>query len=35
MRLGFPAALVAQMANLSLKHGRRVRLDGEGRKVVI
>lgn len=35
MRLGFPAALVVQMANLSLKHGRRARWDGAGRRVVI
>jgi predicted dehydrogenase len=28
MAKGFPAALVVQMANLSLKHGRRVRWNG-------
>jgi len=30
MRLGFQAALVMQMANLSLKHGKRIRWDGKG-----
>ena len=35
MRLGFQAALVVQMANLSLKHGRRVRWDNARKKVEI
>lgn len=33
MWLGFQAALVVQMANLSLKHGRRTRWDATRRKV--
>jgi predicted dehydrogenase len=33
MRLGFQAALVIQMANLSLKHGRRLRWNGQLNKV--
>jgi predicted dehydrogenase len=33
MRLGFQAALVVQLANLSLKHGRRVRWNHQLRKV--
>jgi predicted dehydrogenase len=33
MRLGFQAALVVQMANLSLKRGRRVRWDNARQKV--
>jgi hypothetical protein len=28
MRIAFQAALVVQMANLSLKNGRRMRWDG-------
>ncbi|MCZ2147080.1 MAG: Gfo/Idh/MocA family oxidoreductase [Bryobacterales bacterium] len=33
MALGFQAALVVQMTNLSLKHGRRARWDAEKKKV--
>jgi hypothetical protein len=33
MYLAFQAALVVQMANLSLKHGRRVKWDNTRRKV--
>lgn len=33
MRLAFQAALVVQMANLSLKHGRRIRWNGGAKKV--
>jgi predicted dehydrogenase len=33
MRLGFQAALVVQMANMSLKQGRRLRWNGEMKKV--
>jgi predicted dehydrogenase len=33
MWLGFQAALVVQMANLSLKHGRRIRWDAAHRRV--
>jgi hypothetical protein len=29
MRIAFQAALVVQMANLSLKHGRRMKWDGQ------
>jgi hypothetical protein len=29
MKLAFQAALVVQMANLSLKHGRRIRWTGD------
>ena len=35
MRLAFQAALVVQMANLSLKHGRRVRWNAAAAKVEI
>ena len=34
MKLAFQAALVVQMANLSLKHGRRMKWDASARKVV-
>jgi predicted dehydrogenase len=34
MRIAFQAALVVQMANISLKHGRRMRWDASARKVV-
>ncbi len=34
MRLGFQACLVIQMANLSLRQGRRMRWDDRARKVV-
>lgn len=34
MELGFQAALVTQMANLSLKTGRRIRWDAQAQKVV-
>ena len=34
MKLAFQAALVVQMANLSLKHGRRMKWDSATRKVV-
>ena len=33
MRLGFQAALVVQMANLSLRHGKRVRWNSTQQKV--
>jgi predicted dehydrogenase len=33
MKLGFPAALVVQMANLSLKRGRRMKWNEEVRRV--
>jgi hypothetical protein len=33
LRLGFQAALVVQMANLSLKHGRRVRWNDTLKRV--
>jgi len=33
MALGFQSALVVQLANLSLRHGRRVRWDGAAKKV--
>ena len=33
MRLGFQAALVVQLANLSLRHGKRVRWNNSTRKV--
>jgi predicted dehydrogenase len=33
MRLGFQAALVVQLANLSLKHGRRMRWNAASKKV--
>lgn len=33
IRLGFQAALVVQMANLSLRHGRRVKWNAQARKV--
>jgi len=35
MRVAFPAALVVQMANLSLKQGRRLRWNAAARKVEI
>lgn len=35
MRVAFPAALVVQMANLSMKHGRRVRWNAPAGKVEI
>jgi predicted dehydrogenase len=35
MRLAFQAALVVQMANLSLKHGRRIRWNAAAQKVEI
>jgi hypothetical protein len=35
MALGFQAALVVQMANISLKQGRRVRWDAAQQKVEI
>jgi predicted dehydrogenase len=35
MRLGFQAALVVQLANLSLRHGRRVRWNDAQKKVEI
>ena len=35
MWLGFQAALVVQMANLSLRHGRRIRWNNEKKKVEI
>jgi predicted dehydrogenase len=35
MALGFQAALVVQMANLSLKHGRRIRWNASARRVEI
>jgi hypothetical protein len=35
MRLAFQAALVVQMANLSLKHGRRIRWNPAAQKVEI
>jgi predicted dehydrogenase len=35
MRIAFQAALVVQMANLSLKSGRRVRWDAEHQKVIL
>jgi predicted dehydrogenase len=35
MRIAFQAALVVQMANLSLKSGRRVRWDAEHQKVLL
>lgn len=33
MALGFPAALVVQMANLSMRHGRRMKWNAAARKV--
>jgi hypothetical protein len=33
MRLGFQAALVVQMATLSLKHGRKARWDQDRKRV--
>ena len=35
MEIGFPAALIVQMANLSLKHGRRMKWDPQARKVAV
>jgi predicted dehydrogenase len=35
IEVGFPAALIVQMANLSLKHGRRMRWDAQARRVDI
>ena len=35
IRLGFQAALVVQMANLSLKHGRRVKWNAASNKVEV
>lgn len=35
MEIGFPAALVVQMANLSLKHGRRIKWDASTKRVDI
>ena len=35
MRLGFQAALVVQMANLSLKDGRRIKWNAASRKVEV
>lgn len=35
MALGFQAALVVQMANLSLQHGRRARWDAEKGRVEV
>jgi hypothetical protein len=33
MRLGFPAALVVQMANLSMRQGRRIRWNAAAQRV--
>ena len=33
--LGFEAALVVQMANLSLKHGKRIRWNAEKKEVEV
>jgi hypothetical protein len=34
MELGFQAAIVTQMANLSLRTGRRIRWDAKAQKVI-